>query len=301
MSPKEFYQKSYELHEESYKRILNDEKELKFSECWLREDTVGAWTHYRRCKLIDPIINFFPEATWVTIGDGKYGSDAHYILTKNIDVLATDISDVFLAKAKEIGYINNYQKENAESLSFKDNSFDFVYCKESFHHFPRPMLALYEMIRIAKKAVIIFDANDAITTSLRINFVQKLRALIRTINHTSPAYFEEVGNYVYGISQRELEKVCMGIGFKVLAIQGLNDFYIEGSGEEVLSNNSKIFKKLKWKIFVRDLLCFLSFRPFAYINAIIFKEDPESNLRNDLHNAGYKLIDLPVSPEARMD
>jgi SAM-dependent methyltransferase len=52
----------------------------------------------------------------------------------------------------------NFQKENAEQLSFEDESFDFVLCKEAYHHFPRPMIALYEMIRRRCRLIVLSDA-----------------------------------------------------------------------------------------------------------------------------------------------
>lgn len=298
MTSKEFHEISYELHKDNYEKIYSDEKERKKSECWIREDTTAAWVHFRRCKLIDSLLNYYPEAYWLTIGDGRYGNDAHYVESKGVKALATDISCVFLAEAKQRGHIKDYQQENAEALSFEDNSFDFVYCKESLHHFPRPMLALYEMIRVARKAVVLFEPNDAITSSIRIHLVQKLRALIRKIKGTQPAYFEKAGNYVYGISQRELEKVCMALSFSVLAIKGVNDFHIEGMEWEIFDNNSKLFKKLKFKIFLRDLLCKLELRPYLYLSTIIFKEPPDTNLRDALYRYGYNLINLPVSPKS---
>ena len=54
--------------------------------------------------------------------------------------LVTDISSNLLKEAKDIGYISKYKQENAESLSFQDDEFDYVFCKESYHHFPRPMM-----------------------------------------------------------------------------------------------------------------------------------------------------------------
>ena len=68
-------------------------------------------------------------------------------------IAATDIAEVLLKEAKEEGYIKAYSKENAESLSFADNEFDFVFCKESYHHFPRPMIALYEILRVVKRGL----------------------------------------------------------------------------------------------------------------------------------------------------
>ena len=87
---------------------------------------------------------------WVTVGDGRYGTEVNYLISKGLDALVTDYSDKLLKIGYEIGFINKYQKENAESLTFKDNSFDYI-IKEAFHHFPRPWIALYEAFRVCKR------------------------------------------------------------------------------------------------------------------------------------------------------
>ncbi|MEZ5593447.1 MAG: class I SAM-dependent methyltransferase [Gammaproteobacteria bacterium] len=128
---------------------------------WFVKDTVDAWRHLRMYQTIDPILEVDPQSKWLTVGDGRYGKDAKYIIEKGSDALATDISEYLLMEAKNIGYINKYKLENAELLSFQDSMFDYVLCKESYHHFPRPMVALYEMLRVTKKGVFLIEPNDA--------------------------------------------------------------------------------------------------------------------------------------------
>jgi len=87
----------------------------------------------------------------LTVGDA-YGHDANYLIDNGVqNVIASDISDEFLAVSKEVGIVEQYSAENAENLSFENNSIDYILCKETYHHFPRPYAALYEMIRVAKK------------------------------------------------------------------------------------------------------------------------------------------------------
>lgn len=49
---------------------------------------------------------------------------------------------------------------DAQHLSFKDDSFDLACEFAALHHIPRPDLAVSEMIRVARKAVFISDANN---------------------------------------------------------------------------------------------------------------------------------------------
>ncbi len=57
---------------------------------------------------------------------------------------------LLLGKGSELGFIGEYSAQNAESLSFASNSFDYVFCKDAMHHCPRPVIALYEMLRVAR-------------------------------------------------------------------------------------------------------------------------------------------------------
>ena len=47
--------------------------------------------------LSNPLLSDVWGASWLTVGDGRYGTDAHYIFSKGVrNVLATDISDYLL-------------------------------------------------------------------------------------------------------------------------------------------------------------------------------------------------------------
>jgi len=76
------------------------------------------------------------------------------------DVFPSDVSGYLLQAAKERGLICGFAIENCENLSFPDASFDYVFCKESLHHFTHPWLALYEMLRVARRAVFCIEPND---------------------------------------------------------------------------------------------------------------------------------------------
>ena len=103
--------------------------------------------------------------------------------------------------------------ENAESLSFEDEAFNFVLCKEAYHHFPRPMIALYEMLRVARKAVVLIEPFDRFVVSplpeRAWNGAKRLAAAAkgRPVGRPARFQYESVGNFIYTISHRELEKV----------------------------------------------------------------------------------------------
>ncbi len=100
------------------------------------ENTITNWLHERQYALADPFV--VSQKTWLTLGDG-YGFDANHFYEKRLDVTATDIAGTFLPQAKAYGLLEKYSIENAEKLSFGDSSFDYIFCKESYHHFPAPL------------------------------------------------------------------------------------------------------------------------------------------------------------------
>jgi SAM-dependent methyltransferase len=55
----------------------------------------------------------------------------------------------------------HYEKQNCENLSFASGSFDLVFCKESLHHLARPVLGLYEMLRVCRDAAMILEPFDS--------------------------------------------------------------------------------------------------------------------------------------------
>ena len=296
---KSFVEDSYYRHETHLGKFCTNSKEIEHAKTWLTEGTVDEWRHDRTCSPLKPIISIFPQSYWLTVGDGRYGLEANFLERHKINVLATDISDALLKIAKEKGFIKNFKKENAEALSFRDEEFDFVFCKESFHHFPRPMIALYEMIRVAKKGVILIEPNDTYSDPsffqipLR-NIKNIARRSIR--NRSSRHDFEPVGNYVYRLSRREIEKAALGMNLKTVAFKGMNDYFFKGVEKAPAVKWNKIFLKLKFIIWIQDLICRLKLLDYTLLTAVIFKEDPSEDLRESLRKSSYKIIDLPRNP-----
>src|SRR5690349_3946690 len=151
---------SYEMQRESFEML--DEKRITIKNTWFDESTVDYWRHHRMIEPLLPLLKKFPDSKWLTVGDGRFGLDAIRLkkLQPSIDILPTDIAPGLLKEAKKMNLIKDYREENAEALSFAADEFDFAFCKEAYHHFPRPYIALYEMLRVAKRAVILIEPNE---------------------------------------------------------------------------------------------------------------------------------------------
>ena len=103
-----------------------------------------------------------------------------------------------------------WKYENAENLSFKDNTFDFVVIHAAIHHAQSPHKILTEMYRVARKGVLAFESRDSMIMRLleKYNFTQ-------TYEH-SAVYFNEckfggvnnteIPNFIYRWTEREIEK-----------------------------------------------------------------------------------------------
>ncbi|MBN2485921.1 MAG: class I SAM-dependent methyltransferase [Bacteroidales bacterium] len=304
---------SKELLYDKQSKIFSDtsEEHIKLTESWFDETTADYWLHNRMYEAADCIAGH-ESATWLTIGDGRWGLDSIRLKKRGIaNIIPTDICETLLKASKEKGLIDKYHIENAEKLSFPDNSFDYIFCKESFHHFPRPYIALYEMLRVASKAVILVEPNDDPLVSTigfktfigykiknflaRKGLCKKPRFYGKTI---FPDYgYETSGNYVYSISNREAQKIARGLNLPQLAFKGYNSHYIKGCEFEPADiNKSAIFKEIVDTVNYQDEKCKLGLLAYSGIMLIFFKEKASSLTINELKSRDWTIIDLPKNP-----
>ncbi len=100
--------------------------------------------------------------------------------------------------------------QDAENLSFEENSFDFVVVHAALHHCFSPHRALLNMYRVAQKGVILLESRDS--------FVMKIVeycGLAQTYEHAAVFYNDckyggvrntNIPNFVYRWTEREIEK-----------------------------------------------------------------------------------------------
>lgn len=299
MKHSDFIRSNYEKHEHVFDEYATGKSKEKKAKSWFRSDTIDAWRHERMYSQILPLLHSYPGSSWLTVGDGRFGKDARFIQNHGSSALATDISDTLLKEAKFKGYIKDYKKENAEALSFADESFDFVFCKESYHHFPRPMVALYEMLRVAKKGVILIEPNDNyVFSSIRQCSFLSFKNLIKKIMRRKiiKDNFEIAGNFVYRISEREIEKVALGVNIPAVAFKGMNDNYFENIEFETSASAPHTWRKIKRHISISNFLCEYKIKAWSILIAIIFKEEPDATCQKRLHDNRFSYIRLPKNP-----
>ena len=175
---------------------------------WFRDDTIDNWRHRRMYEPVIDALRSTKNDEWVTVGDGRYGLDAIRMQRAGFtNVLPTDISSNMLAESKRRGLIRRYSVENGEALSFGDGRFDYVLCKEALHHSPRPPAMIYELLRVARKGVVLIEPQD---------------------HKDRGDKYEEAGNYVYSLSRREMSKLARAANLAAVATKGQNDAFEAG-------------------------------------------------------------------------
>jgi SAM-dependent methyltransferase len=227
------------------------------------------------------------SGTWLTIADPN-GFEAHYLQKCGQEVTASDISDTLLREAHRRGGVDKFRAINVEAIDEQDDSFDYVSCREAFHHFPRAYLGLYEMVRVARKAAIILEPTDALLHMPELLLLKNVldrfdRRWIDKIwkNHYS---FEKVGNYVFKISEREVEKMAMGMGLPCIAFKPFN----AAPGVEA-RRAVRVIRRL-------DLLSRLHVVPPVMLCCVLFKQEPEPETVRTMRETGYRIIPLPKNP-----
>jgi ubiquinone/menaquinone biosynthesis C-methylase UbiE len=297
-------QVKYDNQPKEWMEILNDPKLLEHSRTWFADDRVDSWRHRRMREHLLPLISAGRNKQWLTVGDGRYGTDAHYLISQGVkDVHATDIVDTLLKIGAERNFIASFSVQNAEQLTFGDEEFDYVYCKESYHHFPRPYLALYEMLRVCREAVVLTEPNDVHSPlSLPSLIAKTLSRWLKSLFGKEAQYyaFETVGNYIYTVSEWEVKKLMLGLGLRYCAFKGINDHYIAGVEQALFSGGSQSDRQIKNKV-VRaiareDFLCGIGLKKHAVITAIIFKKIPDDAVWSSLRAAGFHCEILPENP-----
>lgn len=293
-------EKSYNLHEQSF---INTEveKELGRYRNWFDNPTTDLWRHTRMLSVLDPFLHDQKGASWLTVGDGRFGTSATYINRNGGKALPTDIDTKLLDIAKQNNVISDFAYANAEKLPFADGEFDFSYCKQAYHHFPRPILAVYEMLRVSNQAIIFTEPHDYVPAPFIRSILQNIKHLLKQISgkkidHYDTGNYETIGNYIYTISVREMEKIAQGIGLPCIAYKLFHDEYVVGVENEMFSENAPLYKKIRSAITQNSIKTALRITNPNTVQMIIFKIVPKDNIITSLEQDGYTIVTFPGNP-----
>ncbi len=288
--------KSHAAHEAHMHEHYKINEEYRFFHI-KNKDCVSYQSNIRSLNILSPF--WSAKSSWLTVGDYN-GLEANFLYEKGLNITASDISDVYLQEAQKEGLIDEFSRQNVENLSYLDESFDFVMCREAFHHFPRAYLGLYEMMRVAKSAAIIIEPIDILTKMPLFLFIKNITDRINPLlinkiwrNRFS---FETSGNYVFKIGEREIEKMAMGAGLPMIAFRSMN--VIASIKEYALEvpMNKPLYRKLMRKIKFLDFLNYFGIIPANSLVCVVFKKLPDEEMLNKMKKLKYKIIPLAKNP-----
>jgi SAM-dependent methyltransferase len=202
-----FHQTSKELHKEYRKEFWAGAFDPS------HPDTMR---HYELLSSSDGLLDHTNPSSILSVGD-NLARDAGYFKKKfpHAHCIASDLYADGILEAVSRGYVDSVISADIEKLPFEDSEIDCVIAKEAFHHWPRPMLGLYEMLRVAKKAILLIEPYD----------VMRLNPAPLIDDNTFCDQYEPVGNYKYQISLREIIKTAWSLYYPAVAAIGFNDPY----------------------------------------------------------------------------
>ena len=293
--------------EESYSRHCeNDERQYGVNgqrtrdiNAWIDQKSVGAWRHRRMLSAVDPLIEAYPKARWLTVGDSMFGSDAHYLLEHGVDVTASNISDAGFEEAAKRGHIKKWSVQNAEALTYPDGEYDFVLCKEAYHHFPRPPVAMYEMLRVARIGVVLIEPNDRYILDTPFQAILNNRIfywlLANLLGLKEKRFdFEPTGNYVFSISKREIEKIALGLHCRLVAFRGVNDYATSRDHYEPALSGNAVYRRAGMLVGMHNVAAWLRLIKYRNLCAIVLKSTASTGVAGTLRLSGFDVMELPA-------
>jgi SAM-dependent methyltransferase len=124
------------------------------------------------------------------------GIDIHYLAKHyRARVLATDYSEAAIARIRQTFPDIPAQVEDNERLSFPDGHFDWSFIAAALHHLPRPVVGLYELLRVSRRGVIAVEPNSS--------WLTRLAARWRVAQE-----YEATGNYVYRMTKDDVHRIA---------------------------------------------------------------------------------------------
>ena len=142
---------------------------------------------YRSLYFIPELVPFASAAgkDLLEIGCGN-GADGTRFAQQGAHYTGVDLTQAAVDATREhfgyLGLTGTFQIENAEQLTFRDQSFDLVYSNGVLHHTPNPQQAFDEVHRVLKpggRAIIMLYHKNSLNYWVRILGLMRLRLLLK--------------------------------------------------------------------------------------------------------------------------
>lgn len=166
-------------------------------ERWADLDTADPATRYTRDRRLRIAIDRLREVTGDDLSSwsalvvcGGAGGEGSYLVNRGLGrVTVSDFSPRALGHCRRRDPRLDTALLDAERLDLPDACFDLVLVQDGLHHLPRPALGLTEMLRVARRAVVVIEPHAGLVA----------RAFGRTWERNGEAV-----NYVYRWDERTL-------------------------------------------------------------------------------------------------
>ncbi len=138
-----------------------------------------------------PLLVPFAEARGkqvLEIGTGN-GAEGVMFARNGAHYTGVDLTEAALEATRKhfavMGLTGTFQKENAEHLSFPDESFDWVFSHGVLHHTPNTQAAINEVYRVLKpggRAIIMLYHKHSFNYYIRIMTYMRLRVFLKVLS-----------------------------------------------------------------------------------------------------------------------
>jgi len=146
------------------------------------------------------------DATVLVVGGGENDRDVF----RSLGFRNVTISNVASALSRVDCSPFQTMALDAERLELPDEAFDYTVVHAVLHHCASPHAALLELYRVARKAVIFFEARDSLTMralgEAGLSFVYEWPAVISNNCEAGGVRDTEIPNFIYRWTEREVEK-----------------------------------------------------------------------------------------------
>ncbi|MBK0380211.1 class I SAM-dependent methyltransferase [Mucilaginibacter segetis] len=153
----------------AYEEIYAPEQIAEFG-FHITTDLLTRYLRDRRLlKSLKVLQNQCPEMReWsVLITCGGVGGEGLFFKKQGFNsVTVSDISENSLKICNQFDPEIKTIMLNGESLDLPDNSYDLVVVQDGLHHLPRPVSGFTEMLRVAKKAIVVIEPYDSLIGNL---------------------------------------------------------------------------------------------------------------------------------------
>ena len=188
---------------------------------------------------------FIPDinASILVCGAGISDSKVFEMLSyKNVTMSGMDLREGITGRFKQL-------QENAEALSFEDNTFDFCVMHASVHHTRLPHKVITELYRVSSKGFLVIEGRDSLFMRLTQYIGLTEEYEVKGNFPGSGVNGTDIPNYIFRWTEKEIIKTikCYEPRFKHRFAFRYGSYYPDGAGKSTWKRGIiKILYPLYW-------------------------------------------------------